>query len=37
MPLFLDIYFINRCSMEVVMKKIYTYNISVGVACGFVG
>jgi hypothetical protein len=29
MPLFLDIYFIYRDSMDVDKEKIYTYNISV--------
>ncbi len=31
MPLFLDIYFIYRYSIEVDKEKIFTYNISDGV------
>ncbi len=35
--LFSDIDFIYRYSMEVDKENIFTYIISVGVACGFVG
>ncbi len=35
MPLFLDIYFIYRYTMEVDEEKIYTYNISVGICLWF--
>jgi hypothetical protein len=35
MPLFLDIYFIYRYSMEFDEEKVYTYNILVGVSLWF--